>query len=76
MGNQGQHHDIEVILDDAITAYEAAITQDEELTQSMFELMSEYVAMRLHVTEKTAQLLFSARLSIVRIQRALDKNDG
>lgn len=76
MGNQGQHHDIEVILDDAITAYEAAVTQDAELTESMFELMAEYIAMRLHVTEKTAQLLFSARLSIVRIQRALDKNDG
>lgn len=62
------------VLDCAVAAYGAAIEQDPPLTTSMFELMSEYVALRLHVTENTAQLLFAARLSVVRAQRLLDSS--
>ena len=68
------HECVEEVLDAAITAYAAAVKEEEALTTCMFELMSEYVALRLHVTEKTAQLLFAARLSIYRMQRLLDSS--
>ena len=64
--------EMNVVIQTALDAYQAGIDQDPRLTTALFELMSEYVALRLRVTIKTGQLLFSARLALVRIGKALD----
>jgi hypothetical protein len=65
---------INSVLDTAVSAYQAGIDQEPALTEALFQLMSDYVAIRLHVTPPTASLLFTARLALIRVAKALDSS--
>jgi hypothetical protein len=65
---------INSVLDTAVGAYQVGVDQEPALTEALFQLMSDYVAIRLHVTPSTAALLFTARLAVIRVARALDSS--
>jgi hypothetical protein len=54
------------VIDDALRAYMAGIQQERDLESTLLNIMGKYVAARLTITEKTAQLLLAARLAIAR----------